>query len=58
MVRLLPKDRKLRRWVIIILIITFILVASLMIYSVLASTKHKPGNNEIELKVEKGQINI
>jgi hypothetical protein len=48
MERLLPKDRKLRRWVIIILIITFILVASLLIYSVVASTKHKPGNNEIK----------
>ncbi|XP_046456571.1 uncharacterized protein LOC124203772 isoform X2 [Daphnia pulex] len=44
MVRLLPKDRKLRRWVIFILIITFIMVASLLIYSVVASTKHKPDN--------------
>jgi hypothetical protein len=47
MVRMLPKDRKRRKLVMILLSVTFVVVLSLVIYAVVASTKHKPGNNKI-----------
>lgn len=50
MARILPKDCKRDIWAIILLSVAFLVVASLSIYAVVASTKNDSGNNGIALK--------